>query len=81
LANPKSQNPFYEIQKRDLKEYIIKGFSRQEQLIFILYYFEEMTMREIGDTLGISESRVCQLHSSIVQRLKAKLKEEKLLSY
>jgi RNA polymerase sigma factor for flagellar operon FliA len=81
LANPKSQNPFFEIQKRDLKEYIIKGFSRQEQLIFILYYFEEMTMREIGDTLGISESRVCQLHSSIVQRLKAKLKEEKLLSY
>ena len=81
LADPKSQDPFFEIQRKDLKEYIIRGFSRQEQLIFILYYLEEMTMREIGDTLGISESRVCQLHSSIIQRLKARLKEEKLLSH
>jgi RNA polymerase sigma factor for flagellar operon FliA len=74
LANPKSQDPFFEIQRKDLKEYIIKGFSRQEQLIFILYYLEEMTMREIGDTLGISESRVCQLHSSIIARLKSRFK-------
>ena len=60
ISNHKSIDPFHEILKKDLKESVIKGFSRQEQLIIVLYYFENMTMSEIGDTLGISESRVCQ---------------------
>jgi RNA polymerase sigma factor for flagellar operon FliA len=74
LANPKSKDPFLEIQRKDLKEYLIRGFSRQEQLIFTLYHLEEMTMREIGDSLGISESRVSQLHTSIIARLRSHLK-------
>lgn len=79
ISNHKSQNPFHEILKKDLKESVIKGFSRQEQLIIVLYYFEDMTMREIGDTLGISESRVCQLHSSIIARLQSHLKARSCL--
>ncbi len=79
IANQKSQDPFIEIQRRDLKEYLIKGFSRQEQLIFTLYHLEEMTMKEIGDSLGISESRVSQLHTSIITRLKSHLKERSCL--
>ena len=74
ITNPKSQDPFLEIQRKDLKEYLIRGFSRQERLIVILYHFEQMTMHEIGDSLGISESRVCQLHSSIIARLRSHLK-------
>ena len=74
ITNPKSQDPFLEIQRKDLKEYLIRGFSRQEQLIFTLYHLEEMTMKEIGDTLGISESRVSQLHTSIIARLRSHLK-------
>lgn len=74
IANHKSQDPSDVMQKKDLKEFITKGFSRQEQLIAILYYFEQMTMREIGDTLGISESRVCQLHASIISRFKSHMK-------
>ncbi len=74
LTNHKSSDPFYEILKKDLKEFVTKGFSRQEQMIIILYYFEKMTMREIGDTLGISESRVCQMHSSIIARFRSQLK-------
>lgn len=46
-----------------------KGLSRNEKLIVILYYYEELTMKEIGATLDLSESRVSQLHTSIVQRL------------
>ena len=74
ITNHKSQDPFIEVQKKDLKEYITRGFSRQEKLILILYHFEQMTMHEIGDSLGISESRVCQLHSSIIARLRSRLK-------
>jgi RNA polymerase sigma factor for flagellar operon FliA len=43
----------------------------------ILYYYEDMTMKEIGATLDLSESRVSQMHSSIVQRLQAQLCERK----
>jgi RNA polymerase sigma factor for flagellar operon FliA len=73
ISDKKSQDPYIVAQKKDLKEYITRGFSRQERLIVILYHFEQMTMHEIGDTLGISESRVCQLHSSIIARLKSRL--------
>jgi RNA polymerase sigma factor for flagellar operon FliA len=52
---------------------LTKGFARAEQLIVVLYYYEEMTMKEIGATLDLSESRVSQMHSSIIQRLKAQM--------
>jgi RNA polymerase sigma factor for flagellar operon FliA len=66
-------NPLREIQRRDLKDLITKGLSRAERLIVILYYYEGMTMKEIGATLDLSESRVSQMHSSILARLKAQM--------
>ena len=79
ISDQKSKDPFIEAQKKDLKEFVGKGFSREEKLIICLYYYEEMTMREIGDSLGISESRISQVHSSIIRRLQAKLDEASLL--
>ena len=55
---------------------ITKGLSRAERLIVILYYYEQMTMKEIGVTLDLSESRVSQMHSSILARLKAQLQHK-----
>ncbi len=66
-------NPLRETQKLDLKELITRGLSRAERLIVILYYYEELTMKEIGATLDLSESRVSQMHSSILARLRAQL--------
>ncbi|MCB9846194.1 MAG: FliA/WhiG family RNA polymerase sigma factor [Phycisphaeraceae bacterium] len=66
-------NPVSEAQRRDLKELMTKGLSRAERLIVILYYYEGMTMKEIGATLDLSESRVSQMHSSILQRLKSQM--------
>ena len=66
-------SPVKEIQRRDLKDLITKGLSRAERLIVILYYYEGMTMKEIGSTLDLSESRVSQMHSSILARLKAQM--------
>lgn len=67
------RNPFTEIQRKDVKDLITKGLSRAERLIVVLYYYEEMTMKEIGATLDLSESRVSQMHSSILARLKAQM--------
>ena len=73
IQDGRSQNPLTEAQKRDLKNLLTKGLTRAERLIVVLYYYEEMTMKEIGATLDLSESRVSQMHSSIVARLKAQM--------
>lgn len=52
----------------------IEKLPDKERLVVTLYYYEEMTMKDIGKTINVSESRVCQLHSSAVLRLHAKLK-------
>lgn len=77
IEDQKSQNPLIEVQKRDLKGLLTKGLTRAERLIIILYYYEEMTMKEIGATLDLSESRVSQMHSSIIARLKAQMNTRK----
>ena len=56
-----------------LMRLVTRGLNRNERLIIILYYYEDMTMKEIGATLDLSESRVSQMHSSIVARLQAQL--------
>ena len=77
IKDKKSDAPPIEAQKRDLQNLLTKGLTRAERLIVVLYYYEEMTMKEIGTTLDLSESRVSQMHSSIVQRLKAQLDSRK----
>ncbi len=73
LEDPRQVNPFSAVQRGDLKDLVTKGLSRAERLIVVLYYYEQMTMKEIGVTLDLSESRVSQMHSSILARLKAQL--------
>lgn len=77
IKDERSSNPVIEAQKRDLKGLLTKGLTRAERLIIVLYYYEEMTMKEIGATLDLSESRVSQMHSSIIARLKAQMNSRK----
>ena len=77
IEDKKSEDPTVEAQKRDLKNLLTRGLTRAERLILVLYYYEEMTMKEIGATLDLSESRVSQMHSSIVARLKAQMDTRK----
>jgi RNA polymerase sigma factor for flagellar operon FliA len=51
----------------------IQGLPEKERLVLTLYYFEELTMKEIGDLLKVTESRVCQIHAKAILRLKAQL--------
>ncbi len=77
LEDAKGEDPTRSLQKRDLMKLVTKGLNRNERLILILYYYEELTMKEIGQTLGLSESRVSQMHSSIVNRLRQQLKQRR----
>jgi len=73
IEDKRGRDPVRDIQRKDLKDLITRGLTRAERLILILYYYEEMTMKEIGMTLDLSESRVSQMHSSILKRLKEQL--------
>lgn len=73
LDDRRSEDPTRRAQKNDLLRLVTRGLNRVERLILILYYYEEMTMKEVGATLDLSESRVSQMHSSLMQRLQEQL--------
>ncbi|MFO0840637.1 MAG: FliA/WhiG family RNA polymerase sigma factor [Phycisphaerae bacterium] len=73
LPDDEGIDPVVEAQKQDVKDLVTRGLSRAERLIVVLYYYEQMTMKEIGATLDLSESRVSQMHSAIVERLRDQL--------
>jgi len=62
-------------QIRDILATAIGELSEKERLVMSLYYFEELTMKEIGEVLGYTESRISQMHSKAVLRLRVKLKK------
>jgi RNA polymerase sigma factor for flagellar operon FliA len=55
------------------------GLPQREREIAVLLYVKNLTLREIGEILGVSESRVCQIHSQLKRTLKAQLSEDALL--
>ena len=62
-------------QFRNLLAKAIAGLPEREKLVMALYYDEELNLRQIGEVLNVSESRVCQIHGQAVVRLRARLKE------
>jgi RNA polymerase sigma factor for flagellar operon FliA len=72
-----SENPFASLKLSEMKNVIaqtIATLPEKERLVVSLYYYEDLNMKEIGGILGITESRVCQIHTKSVLRLRAKLK-------
>jgi RNA polymerase sigma factor FliA len=74
LEDKTQVDPADSMEDSDLKSELIKGIkslSEREQMILSLYYYEELTFKEIGKVLAITESRVCQLHARAIMNLKA----------
>ncbi len=71
-----ADQPLENLQKGDFKQGLaneIKGLPERERLVMALYYDEELNLREIGEILGVSESRVCQIHGQALIRLRARM--------
>jgi RNA polymerase sigma factor for flagellar operon FliA len=73
LVDHQSQVPFDDLVTRDLAESLAKQLTDPERTVVALYYHENLTMKEIGKVMRISESRVCQIHTKVLKKLKAHL--------
>jgi RNA polymerase sigma factor FliA len=74
------EDPLFRCLKGEMKQRLadaIDGLPEKERLVLTLYYYEELTMKEIGLTLGVVESRVSQIHSSAVLRLRSALASQR----
>jgi RNA polymerase sigma factor for flagellar operon FliA len=76
IESPGSLNPDTIVEKEEIKRVIvdaIKELPEKEKKVLVLYYYEDLTLKEIGEVLEVTESRVSQLHTKAVMRLRAKL--------
>lgn len=73
IEDEKSPNPEKSLEEQEQVEYLTKALTmlnEKDKTVLTLYYYETMTLKEIGKVLGVSESRVCQLHSRAIVHLK-----------
>lgn len=76
LADENGEHPEDVINQREMRELITRALdelSEKERLVLTLYYYEELTLREIGEVLEVTESRVCQIHTKAIFRLRSKI--------
>ena len=81
VPDPDGENPHVLLQTREVKTILKEAVERlpsKERFVVQLYYFDELTMKEIGTLLNITESRVSQLHTKSMLRLRGKLKEHQI---
>jgi RNA polymerase sigma factor for flagellar operon FliA len=76
IESPSSLNPDVIVEKNEIRRVIVDSISElpdKEKKILVLYYYEDLTLKEIGQVLQVTESRVSQLHTKAILRLRAKL--------
>ncbi|HEX8959469.1 MAG TPA: RNA polymerase sigma factor WhiG [Solirubrobacterales bacterium] len=76
ISDPGAEDPQESLATSEVKDRLTEGLAslpEREQLVVALYYYESLTLREIGEVLGVTESRVSQLHTKAVMRLKSAL--------
>ena len=81
IQDPQAADPATEMDTTEMKDRLADAIARlpeREKLVVALYYYENLTLREIGEVLGVTESRVSQLHTKAVLRLKSRLQGDPL---
>ncbi|MBO6100933.1 MAG: sigma-70 family RNA polymerase sigma factor, partial [Spirochaetaceae bacterium] len=76
IESPSSLNPDVIVEREEVRRVIIEAINdlpEKEKMVLVLYYYEDLTFKEIGQVLNVSESRISQLHTKANLRLRAKL--------
>jgi RNA polymerase sigma factor for flagellar operon FliA len=77
ITDEKENHPLQLLSLKELKEVLtqaIEGLPPKEKTVIALYYYEELTLKEIGEVLNYTESRICQIHAKAILKLRSKLK-------
>lgn len=77
LENTSSKNPFTQLKSKGIRDLLVKHIDElpeKQKLVLSLYYYEDLNLKEIGRILEVTESRVSQLHTQAVEKLRSKLK-------
>lgn len=78
IADPQAANALEGLEEIELKEILkeaITGLPGKERLVVAMYHFEELNFKEIGRVMGITESRVCQIHSKAMMKLRSRVRQ------
>ena len=82
ISDPQAIDPAREMDTTEMKDQLadaIAHLPEREKLVVALYYYENLTLREIGEVLGVTESRVCQIHSQLKRTLRTQLADDAVL--
>ncbi|AAO36193.1 FliA/WhiG family RNA polymerase sigma factor [Clostridium tetani] len=83
VVDKNSPSPEKILEEKELIEYLEKAINKlkeRDRIVLSLYYYERLTLKEIGKVLDVSESRVCQLHSRAIVHLRSELKKLKIIN-
>jgi RNA polymerase sigma factor for flagellar operon FliA len=78
LKNEIDNNPELQKELKHVLAAALKTLTQREQMVMSLYYYDELTLKEIAEILGVTESRVSQIHSKVILSLRTKLKNTDL---
>lgn len=79
IPDSSAEDPLSSVERNEERELVVKWLQElPEQMwrVMVLYYYEELTLKEIGEVLNLSESRICQIHSAAIHALRARLQRE-----
>lgn len=80
IESPQNRNPDAIVEKQEIKRVIVESINElpdKEKKVLVLYYYEDLTLKEIGAVLGVTESRISQLHTKAIMRLRGRLSSVK----
>ena len=82
IESPSNMNPDAMVEREEVKDMIVESIKKlpeREKKVIVLYYYEDLTLKEIGEVLEVTESRVSQLHTKAIMRLRGRLAQMKNL--
>ncbi len=78
LPDERATDPLNELARAELKEVAVRGLKEKEKMVLVMYYFDNMSLKEIGAVLDLSESRVCQIHAQTLEFLRRKFLQREI---
>jgi len=76
LPDRTSPHPTYSLELTEIRTNLLAMLMPRERMVVELYYFQQVSMKEIGQMMGLSESRVCQIHKQALEVIRSKLVDE-----